>query len=92
MTDLRKRYVEGLSYEKAIETLHRMARINIKHPEWGWEKEHEIWRLAEDWNDLHDGEGEIFMCEYSLDKDGNEMGYVTGFCIEDDYYLYKEEK
>lgn len=89
MTEGRKKKIESMTWEKAIETLHRMARIYIAHTNWGWNMERHMWDLVGDWNDLHENEGEIFMCEYSLDENGNETGHVTGFMIEDDYYLYR---
>lgn len=56
---------------------------------WSRDGENEIWEMALDWNSEHPDETEIFMCEYSMDENGIETNRVTGFMIEDDYWLYE---
>lgn len=55
-----------------------------------WDDHMAIWQLCLDWNKEHEEDEEIFMCECEHDADGNPTEYVSGFYIEDDYFIFEE--
>ena len=67
-----------------------MTKANILIMNWTRDGENEIWNMAYDWNRDHDESEEIFMSEIYMDEDGNETEELTGFMIEDDYWLYQD--
>lgn len=72
-------------------TIDKMTQLAIKlTKEFDWVVYSKIWDLCGEWNDKHP-ECEIFLCDYSLDSEGNETNRNTGIMIEDDYYLYSDE-
>ena len=79
MVNMTKAQVIRKMYEKA----------NMVMRNWTRDGENEIWDMALNWNRNHEDD-EIFMCEFSQDAEGNDTGRVTGFMIEDDYWLYEE--
>lgn len=79
MVNMTKAQVIRKMYEKA----------NMVMRNWTRDGENEIWDMALNWNRNHEDD-EIFMCEFSQDAEGNDTERVTGFMIEDDFWLYEE--
>lgn len=64
-------------------------RISGKNADnWSRTKEQAIWEKCGEWNDEHDPEHAVFMCEQAKNS-GDEF---TGFYIEDDYFITEPEE
>ena len=76
------------TYQKTLEKMYELAKKISK--EFEWDDYKKIWDICGKWNDKYP-ECEIFVCEYSLDEEGNDTGKVTGICIEDDVFRFSDE-
>ena len=76
------------SYQNTLKKMFDLASEIAK--EFDWDKYRKIDSILDKWNDKHP-ECEIFVCDYTLDKDGNETNKVTGIVIEDDVFYFSDE-
>ena len=79
-----------MSDVKVMKILYEKVNDLVNH--YSWDKYSELCDIVYAWNDAHPDLSGIFMCDISMDEDGNETEFVNGIMIEDDYFIFKDKE